>query len=260
MISYFFEELGRISILTKSLFVIFIKSIFEQKIVRIKRPLFTPTTRRIIQHLVDVGVNTLPILFIVSGFFGMVLGYLGYNQFRRVEMEVYTGALVGVSMLAEIGPITAAILLAGRIGAKAASTISSMKTTQQIDALETLAVNPIEYLVLPRFIAAIIMMPILGIFADVIGILGGYIIGVWMFDIKSELYITKMIDFLKVSDLTSGLIKTIFFGMIVIIVSCYKGFRAKEGAIGVGEATTSAVVTSIASILVADYFLTIILF
>lgn len=260
MISYFFEELGRISVLTKSLFIIFIKSIFEQKIVRIKRPFFTPTTGRIIQHLVDVGVNTLPILFIVSGFFGMVLGYLGYNQFRRVEMEVYTGALVGASMLSEIGPIIAALLLAGRIGAKAASTISSMKTTQQIDALETLAVNPIEYLVLPRFIAAIIMMPILGIFADVIGMIGGYIIGVWMFDIKSELYITKMIDFLKVSDLTSGLIKTIFFGMIIIIVSCYKGFRAKEGAIGVGEATTSAVVTSIAATLVADYFLTIILF
>lgn len=260
MLTYFFEELGRISILTKNLFIISLKSLINQRLIKIKMPFFTPTTYRVIQHFVDVGVNTLPILFIVSAFFGMVLGYLGYNQFRRIEMEVYTGALVGASMLTEIGPLISAILLAGRIGAKAAASISSMKTTQQIDALETLAVNPIEYLVLPRFIAAIVMMPILCIFADVAGIAGGYIIGVWMLDIKSELYLTKMIDFLKVSDLTSGIVKTIFFGMIVIIVSCYKGFRAKEGALGVGEATTSAVVTSIASILVADYFLTTILF
>ncbi len=260
MISYFFEELGRIAVLTKSLFVILVKSIIQRKLIRIKRPFWTPMTYRVIQHLVDVGVNTLPILFIVSGFFGMVLGYLGYNQFRRIEMEVYTGALVGASMFAEIGPVIVAILVAGRIGAKAAASISSMKTTQQIDALETMAVNPIEYLVLPRLIATIIMMPILGIFADIIGMIGGYVVGVWMFNIKSELYMTKMIDFLKVSDLTSGLIKTIFFGIIIIIVSCYKGFRAKEGAVGVGEATTSAVVISIAAILVADYFLTIILF
>ncbi|MEW6103694.1 MAG: ABC transporter permease [bacterium] len=260
MISYFFEELGRVFILTKSLFIIFIKSIIEQRLIRIKRPFFTPTTHRIISHLVDVGVNTLPILFIVSSFFGMVLGYLGYNQFKRIEMEVYTGALVGASMLTEVGPVIVAVLVAGRIGAKAASTISSMKTTQQIDALETLAVNPLEYLVLPRLIATAIMMPILGIFADIIGIIGGYVVGVCMFDIKSDLYITKMIDFLKVSDLTSGLIKTIFFGIIIIIVSCYKGFRAKEGATGVGEATTSAVVTSIATVLVFDYFLTVILF
>lgn len=260
MLTYFFEELGRMSLLAKGLFIIFIKSIIKQRFIRIKRPFFTPTTYRVIQHLVDVGWNTLPILFIVSSFFGMVIGYLGYNQFRRVEMEVYTGALVGASMLTEVGPVISAILLAGRIGAKAAASISSMKTTQQIDALESLAINPIEYLVLPRFIAAVIMMPILCIFADVAGMAGGYIIGVLMFDIKSKLYIKKMIDFLKVSDLTSGLIKTIFFGMIVIIVSCYKGFRAKESASGVGEATTSAVVTSIASILVADYFLTIILF
>jgi len=260
MISNFFEGLGRISILTKSLFIIFIKSVIQQKLIRLKSPFFTPTTYRVIEHLVDVGVNTLPILFIVSGFFGMVLGYLGYNQFRRIEMEVYTGALVGASMLSEVGPVIVAILTAGRIGAKASASISSMKTTQQIDALEVMAVDPIEYLVLPRLIAVIIMMPILGIFADIVGIAGGYLVCVCMFGIKSELYITKMVDFLKVSDLTSGLIKTIFFGIIIIIVSCYKGFRATEGALGVGEATTSAVVTSIASVLVADYFLTVILF
>ncbi|HAW49517.1 TPA: ABC transporter permease [bacterium] len=262
MISYFFEEIGRISLLTKAVFVLLVRSIIEKRFIKFEnfRPIFTPTTRRIVYHLVNIGVNTLPILFVVSGFFGMVLAYLGYNQFRRIEMEIYTGALVGTSMLTEVGPVIAAVLIAGRIGSQASAEISSMKTTQQIDALETLAVNPIEYLVLPRFIATVLMMPVLGIFADAIGIMGGYVVGVLMFGLKSELYITKMLDFLKVSDLTYGLIKTIFFGAIIIIISCYKGFRAKEGAVGVGEATTSAVVVSIAVVLVADYFLTVILF
>jgi phospholipid/cholesterol/gamma-HCH transport system permease protein len=163
-------------------------------------------------------------------------------------------------MVTELGPIIVAILVAGRIGSQTAATISTMKTTEQIDALKTMAVNPVKYLILPRLIATVVMMPILTIFADVVGVIGGFVVAVGVFSLSSSLYITRMIDFLKVSDLTSGLIKSLFFGAIIIIMSSYKGFRSEEGAAGVGMAVTGAVVLSITSVLVADYFLTVILF
>jgi phospholipid/cholesterol/gamma-HCH transport system permease protein len=265
MITGFFSEVGRISVLTSQVMALLIKAIVYCKLFRVKN-LFppaislTPLGNRILSQLVEVGVNTLPLLFIMSVFFGMVLAYLGYYQFKRVEMEMYTGALVGASMVTELGPVICAVLLAGRIGSQSAATIGTMKITEQIDALSTLACNPVEYLVLPRFIAALIMMPILTLFANLFGMSGGWLVCVGMFPIKSTIYINKMIEFLKLSDLFSGLIKSIFFGMIIIIVSCYKGFRTTEGAQGVGEATTSAVVLSIASVLVTDYFLTVLLF
>ncbi|MDI6752684.1 MAG: ABC transporter permease [bacterium] len=264
MLSGFFSEVGRVTILASQVMRLLVKSIIHGEFFSTgshpTRILPTPLTKRIILQLVEVGVNTIPLLLIMSGFFGMVLAYLTYGQFKRVEMEMYTGSLVGASMVTELGPIIVAILVAGRIGSQTAATISTMKTTEQIDALKTMAVNPVEYLVLPRLIATVIMMPILTIFADVVGTIGGWVVAVGVFSLSSSLYIKRMIDFLNVSDLTSGLIKSLVFGVIIIIMSSYKGFRSEEGAAGVGMAVTSAVVLSIASVLVADYFLTVILF
>jgi len=243
---YFLKEIGGISIL------------FSKIILQIFKPPFKP--KYVINQLVEIGVNTLPIVSLMSLFVGMVLAYLAYFQFKLVELEDYTGSLVGASLVMELGPVLTAIIVAGRIGSASAAEIGTMKVTEQIDALQTLAVNPIKYLATPRFLAAIIMLPLLTVFADVIGMFGGYMIGVWQFGIRHTIYINKMLHFLSPHDIICGLIKTMFFGAMIIVVSCYKGFTTMGGAEGVGKATTSAVVISIVLILVMDYFLTIILF
>jgi len=243
---YFIEEIGGMSVL------------FSQIIIQIFKPPFKP--KYVINQLVEVGVNTLPIVSLMSLFVGMVLAYLGYLQFKLVGLEMYTGSLVGASMVMELGPVLTAIIVAGRIGSATAAEIGTMKVTEQIDALQTLAVNPIKYLAAPKFSAAIIMLPLLTIFADFIGMFGGYMIGVWQFGIRHTIYMKKMLDFLSPHDIICGLIKTMFFAAMIIVVSCYKGFTTMGGAEGVGKATTSSVVISIVLILVMDYFLTIVLF
>lgn len=245
-ISFFLKEIGSISIL------------LLQIILHLFKPPFKP--KYVINQLVQVGVNTLPLVSLMSLFVGMVLAYLSYHQFKLVELEMYTGSLVGASMVMELGPVLTAIIVAGRIGSATAAEIGSMKVTEQIDALQTLAVNPIKYLSTPRFLAAIIMLPLLTVFADFIGMFGGYMIGVWQFGIRHTIYMNKMIDFLSPHDIIGGLIKTMFFGAMIIAVSSYKGFTTTGGAEGVGKATTSSVVISIVLILVMDYFLTIVLF
>jgi len=245
-IYYFFLQIGRMSIL------------LPQIILQIFKPPFKP--KYTTNQLVQIGVNTLPIVSIMSLFVGMVLAHLAYRQFKLVELEMYTGSLVGAAMVMELGPVLTAIIVAGRIGSATAAEIGSMKVTEQIDALYTLAVNPIKYLAAPRFLAAIIMVPLLTIFADFIGMVGGYMVGVWQFGIPQRIYINKMLDFLSAHDIICGLIKTIFFGAMIIVVSCYKGFTTIGGAEGVGKATTSSVVISIVLILVMDYFLTVVLF
>lgn len=245
-IYYFFQEIGGVSLL------------LHQIILQIFKPPFAP--KYIVNQLVQIGVNTLPIVSIMSLFVGMVLAHLAYLQFKLVELENYTGSLVGVAMVMELGPVLTAVIVAGRIGSAAAAEIGSMKITEQLDALQTLAVNPIKYLATPRFLAAIIMVPLLTIFANFIGMFGGYMIGVWQFGIQHRIYINKTLDFLSAHDIICGLIKTMFFGAMIIVVSCYKGFTTTGGAEGVGKATTSAVVISIVLILVMDYFLTVLLF
>ena len=245
-ISYIIQEIGGMSLL------------LPQIILQIFKPPFKP--KYLTNQLVQIGVNTLPIVSIMALFVGMVLAYLAYLQFKLVGLEVYTGSLVSACMVMELGPVLTAIIVAGRIGASTTAEIGSMKVTEQIDALWTLAVNPIKYLAAPRFLAAIIMLPILTIFADVIGIFGGYMVGVWQFGIRHRIYMNKSFDFLATDDIICGLIKTIFFGAMIVVVSCYKGFTTSGGAEGVGKATTSAVVISIVLILVMDYFLTIVLF
>jgi len=240
------EELGKIAALLQQIIVQGAKKPFNIK--------------HFVQQLVTIGVDTIPIVSLMSVFVGMVLGYLAYLQFKMVELESYTGSLVAASLTMELGPVMTAIIVSGRIGSATAAEIGTMKVTEQIDALRTLATDPIKYLAVPRFYAALIMLPILTVFSDIIGMFGGYMIGVWKFGIRNQIYIQNSIDFLQPIDIINGLVKTIIFGGLIITVSCYKGFTCTGGAEGVGKATTAAVVLSIMTVLISDFLLTMILY
>jgi phospholipid/cholesterol/gamma-HCH transport system permease protein len=170
------------------------------------------------------------------------------------------GTVVALSMTRELGPVLTGLMVAGRVGSAMAAELGTMRVTEQIDALYTLATNPIKYLIVPRFLAAMIMLPILAIFADVIGMLGGYLVSVQILGTNPTLYIRRTWDYLEFNDLCSGLLKAVCFGMIVATISCYQGFSTQGGAEGVGRATTKAVVISSLTILISNYFITVILF
>ena len=189
----------------------------------------------------------------------MVLAVQSYYQFHQISMETAIGILIGLSMTNELGPVLTALMVAGRVGASMAAQLGTMKVTEQIDALNTLAVDPVSYLVAPRLIAGIFMIPILTVFSIFICFLGGYFISVELLQINKTFFVNNMLDFTGVMDFLNGLTKSVVFALIIIIISCYKGIIADDGAEGVGKATTEAVVFSCISILISDFFLSIIL-
>ena len=190
----------------------------------------------------------------------MVLALQAYTGFKRFGAETLVGTVVGLSITREMGPVLTGLIVAGRAGAAMAAELGTMRVTEQIDALETLATNPIKYLIVPRFVAGLIMLPALTVVADIIGIFGGYLITVGMFGASPTLYWHQTWDFLKPDDIYNGLIKACFFGASIALLSCYKGFYSEGGAEGVGKATTGAVVLSFMTILISDYFLSAWLF
>jgi phospholipid/cholesterol/gamma-HCH transport system permease protein len=169
---------------------------------------------------------------------------------------MYIASLVALSLVRELGPVITALVVAGRVGAAIAAEIGSMQVTEQIDALETLATNPIKYLVVPRFLALSLMLPLLTLYANIIGIIGGYLICVMKLGVSASMYFTLTFDSLVFKDLFSGLFKTVVFGMIIAFVCCFEGFNVEGGAEGVGKATTHAVVASFILIIMADCFIT----
>lgn len=212
--------------------------------------------RQIMEQMSKIGVDSLPIVLMINMFTGMVLAFQSAYQLQRFSAEMYIASLVAFSMMRELGPVLTALIVAGRVGASITAEIGTMKVTEQIDALETLATNPVKYLVVPRFLALVIMVPLLTVFADMIGIVGGYIIGVGKLGISHAMYMKNTWQPLKYKDLYTGLIKSVCFAMIVCIVSCYEGMKAEGGAEGVGRATTSSVVVSFILIIAADCILT----
>jgi len=214
--------------------------------------------RETIEQMVTVGVNSVPVVLVTALFTGMVLALqTGLTlESKMAGVSQYLGGMVSVSMLRELGPVLTALIVTGRVGSAMAAEIGTMKVTEQIDALETLATSPLRYLVVPRLIALAVMMPILTVFSDAIGVMGGYWVARVRFGQPASMYIENAQMMVGMSDLFSGLTKTFFFGIIIVTVSCYKGFNTSGGAEGVGKATTSAVVVSSIAILVADYFLT----
>ena len=212
--------------------------------------------KQIVEQMSKIGVDSLPIVSLISLFTGMVLALQSAYQMQKISAEIYIASLVALSMTRELGPVLTALIVAGRIGASITAEIGTMKVTEQIDALETLATNPVKYLVVPRFLALVIMIPLLTLYADVIGGLGGYLIGVYKLDISHSMYMKMSWQALKYKDVYTGLIKSVFFAVIICIVSCYEGMKAEGGAEGVGRATTSSVVMSFILIIASDCFFT----
>lgn len=213
-------------------------------------------SKRIFQQMCAIGVDSLPIVSLIALFIGVVLALQSAYQMQKLSADIYIASLVSLSVTREIGPVITALVVAGRVGAAIAAELGTMKVTEQIDALETLAANPVKYLVVPRFIATTFMLPILTIYADYIGIFGGYLFGVYKLGIGSALYWKMTYNPLVLKDVFTGLTKSIFFGMIIAMVGCYEGFRAQGGAEGVGRATTLAVVISFVLIIAADCLFT----
>ena len=211
---------------------------------------------RILEQSKRVGIGSFFIVSVVALFTGMILSLQMAYQMAKLSSEIYIANLVPVSLARELGPVLTALIVAGRIGAAITAEIGTMKVTEQVDALETMATNPVKYLVVPRFLSLAIMLPMLTIFADFVGMLGGYIICVYKLYIPSALYIQNTFDALAVKDIMTGLFKAVFFGMIIALIGCYEGLRTRGGAEGVGKATTVSVVTSFILIIATDCFFT----
>jgi phospholipid/cholesterol/gamma-HCH transport system permease protein len=199
-----------------------------------------------------IGVDSLPIVFLTALFTGIVLALQGAYQMQKMDARAYIANLVSLSMCRELGPVLTALVVAGRIGAAITAELGTMRVTEQIDALETLATNPIKYLIVPRFVAIMIMLPLLTVYADIIGIVGGYLVGVFKLGIGSRMYINMTFEPLLIKDFITGVVKSIFFAGLIGIISCYQGFATEGGAEGVGRATTFSVVLSFILIIAAD--------
>ncbi len=219
---------------------------------------FTPPfyPRLLWRQVVDIGYYSLPVVGMTALFTGMVLALQSYTGFSRFSAEGAVATVVVLSVTRELAPVLAGLMVAGRIGASIAAEIGTMRVTEQIDALTTLSTNPFKYLIAPRLIAGTLMLPLLVLIADVIGVYGGYIVGVYKLDFVSENYIHRTWEFLTTDDVVSGLWKAAAFGFIVTLMGCYNGFNSQRGAQGVGAATTNAVVSASILILIANYFLT----
>ncbi len=216
--------------------------------------------RQFFIELYKIGYLSLPVVGLTAIFTGMVLALQSYTGFSRFNAEGAIANVVVLSITRELGPVLAGLMVAGRVGAAMAAEIGTMKVTEQIDALSTLSTNPMRYLVAPRLLASLIVLPILVLCADAIGVLGGYIVCVFKLDFNSALYIDQTYKYLKSDDVISGLIKASSFGAVISLFGCYQGFRSRGGAQGVGRATTNAVVSASIAILILDYLLTALLF
>ena len=216
--------------------------------------------RNIFAQMESVGVNSLFVVILTGAFTGAVLAMQSFDALQRFGAESLVGPTVALSMARELGPVLTGLMVAGRAGSAMATELGTMRVTEQIDALYTMAVNPIRYLVVPRILAGLLMLPILAIVTDFVGVLGGYLVGVTMLDINPGTYIGRTIDYVDIDDIFYGITKAFVFGLIISLVACFQGYYASGGAEGVGKCGTRAVVTSCVLILVFDYILTSIMF
>jgi phospholipid/cholesterol/gamma-HCH transport system permease protein len=216
-----------------------------------------PRRDTLIPALYNIGVLSLPVVALTGTFIGMVLAVQSYTQFRAFGFESRLGALINMSMCRELGPVLAATMLAGRVGSAIAAELGTMRVTEQIDALVTMGANPLHYLVVPRFLACLFMIPSLTIMAIFMGVVGGWFYGVHVLGIDSHHYWSNSQQFVENWDLFYGVFKSIFFGATIALVSCYRGFNCAPGAEGVGRAATAAFVMSFVIILVLDLVLSV---
>src|SRR5258706_13778439 len=217
------------------------------------------TWRDFLYQLYFIGVKSQSVVLITGAFTGMVLCAQTYFQFHKVKMDTATLAVVSVSMCSELGPVLTALMVAGRVGASMAAELGTMKVTEQIDALRTLATHPVDYLVVPRLLASFASLPLLTVESIVVGIGAGYLVGVHLLGIEPTYLWQNMLRYSHDVDVVIGLVKAFIFGGIIALIGCYKGLTCGLGAEGVGHATTEAVVYSSITILISNFFLTLVM-
>ena len=217
-------------------------------------------TKMLMKQLIELGYYSLPVVGMTALFTGAALALQTYSGFSRFNAESSVAIVVVLAITRELGPVMAGLMVAGRIGAAYAAEIGTMRVTEQIDALTTLSTDPYKYLVLPRLLAGITMLPILVLIGDTLGVFGGYLVSVHKLHFAPEPYLKSTLQYLQTKDVTSGLIKASVFGFIITLMGCYHGFHSKGGAQGVGAATTHAVVSASILILLSNYVLTAVLF
>jgi len=240
------EEVGDITILSAQTLFYSVRGTFKFK--------------DLLAQMVRVGVDSLPVAVVTAAFVGMVFAVQIASEFVKFGAGSVVGAVMGIAVARELAPALTAVVIAGRVGSAFAAEIGTMAVTEQIDAIYAMGSDPIKHLVVPRFIASTIMLPILTIFADIVGFFGGYLVAVYVIGINSYGYMDSASSLLTMNDITGGIIKAIFFGMIISIIGCFKGLKTSGGAKGVGEATTNSVVYSLMAIFVVNYFLSLVLF
>jgi phospholipid/cholesterol/gamma-HCH transport system permease protein len=222
------------------------------------------TTRLKIQKFIAqierIGVGSLAIVLITGASAGAVLAIQMYKGFKQLGSQEFMGPVIALSMTRELGPVLTGLMVTGRVGSSIAAEIGTMSITEQIDALRTLCINPYQYLVVPRVLAGIFILPFLALISMVVGVFGGYLVSVYILEINGEQFLINMRNFIEFSDVLGGLFKASVFGFILTLIGSYKGYTTVGGARGVGIATTQSVVVGSITIIIADYFLTLLLF
>jgi len=216
--------------------------------------------RNIFKQMEFVGVKSIFVVVLTGTFTGMVMALQGYHGFRMFSAESMVGSTVALGMTRELGPVLTSLMVTARAGSAMAAELGTMRVTEQIDALYVMSANPIKHLIVPRVIAGVLMVPLLTVVSNFVGIAGSYFVGVGLLNINEGDFMKNIYKMLDLNDIYNGLIKAAFFGLILSVVGCYKGFNTNGGAEGVGRATTEAVVLSSITILISDYFLTAIMF
>lgn len=215
--------------------------------------------RLVIQQIYEVGYRSQLVILITGAFTGAVFATQTFFQFHRLQMDTAVGPVVSVSMFRELGPVLCGLMVAGRVGAAMSAELGTMKVTEQLDALRALGVHPVDYLVIPRFLAMAISMPLLTMECITVGIVAAYLVATQILGVSEAYYLDNMLYFTGSRDVAMGLIKGMVFGVLIVFVSCHQGLNAREGAVGVGRATTEAVVVGSLFILVVNFFLTMML-
>ncbi len=221
---------------------------------------FRINVKNTLDQMVRIGIESIPVALVTAFFVGMVFAVQIATEFAKFGAGKMVGGVMAIAIARELAPVLTAVVLAGRVGASIAAELGTMKVTQQIDAMYALGTTPVRYLIIPRFLASAVMFPVLTVFATVVGFTGSYLVSVYLVQISPAGYMETTEQFMKISDLMGGILKSVVFGGAISIIACYKGLSAKNGAKGVGEVTTAAVVLSLITIFIANYFLSVALF
>ena len=214
-----------------------------------------PRRRVLVPLMYQIGVRSLPVVLATGAFVGMVLAVQMWNQLKHYGVGNLSGMIINLSMLKQLGPVLSAVILAGRIGGGMTAELGTMRVTEQIDALEAMGANPVYYLVVPRFLATVLLIPLLTAFSDAIGVLGGWLISVRVFGVTNYFYWLHSRQSIETWDVAEGLARAFVFGGLIALISCYKGFHSRPGAEGVGRACTEAFVMSFMAILIVNFFM-----